>query len=97
MQALSVINAAAEILPPDDGQLHSALRRHSTAWKVPEKTPQPPQSADGLSASEPAGPNAPEDSAPTGREEGAVGPAQETTTSAEAPLGDSEFDRPWTE
>jgi hypothetical protein len=90
-QAGPIINAAAQVLPPDDSQLKSAKRRHASAWEKPAEEPVPASAelaADNFAATaaENPGSGAAEDSVP------AVAPAVDNVRTPEG-----EFDSPWTE
>ena len=103
-QAISVVNAAAQFLPADDGQLRSAMRRHQAEWraKADAETPVPPTPAEEEppfvpeAAAEPTG----EIREPAPDDGGVQAPKEDSPPDAgsvsENANDESEFNRPWT-
>lgn len=101
-QAMAVIRAAGEVLPPSDSQLRSAIRRHSPAWAKgrPEKSGPAEAHAAGTAAGADAGEGAHEPLEAPPPAPPLPGALPLTTGVPEAtppaPSGDGEFDQPWT-
>lgn len=98
-QALPIINAAAEILPADDGQLRSALRRHSGTWQKHGHASRPDQPSEMQPETQSdMQPDPPPVTVPTPTDSVAT-PEDSAMPSAAAgdESPDDEFDRPWTE
>jgi hypothetical protein len=98
-QAMPIITGASAALTPGDTLLRSAVRRHSSAWKVPSAStdaPAAPPVAEGKSVTLPAAPVVADvvDTAPT-PDVPAAAPAQSAAEPTAAPLT-GEFDSPWT-
>jgi hypothetical protein len=87
-QAIPVINAAAAFLPADDGQLRSAIRRHSSEWQAdadpPTESPAEP-SASGGDPSDEAGGEAPSADRPVGDAFAGEAPSAEADSPAADP------------
>jgi hypothetical protein len=93
-QAMPIITGASEALTPGDTLLRSAVRRHSSAWKVPspsQDAPAAPPVAEGAPATLPV---APVDTAPM-PDAPAEAPAQNAGESPAVPMT-GEFDSTWT-
>jgi hypothetical protein len=104
-QAIPVINAAAEVLPADDSQLRSAIRRHSSEWQanadsetdsppIPLTVEEPPveisaEASTAESTSESTEPAPAGDAEPAPSEDPAPPPAEAVTP-------ETEFEHPWT-
>jgi hypothetical protein len=96
-QALSVINAAAEVLPAEDGQLRSALRRHRGAWQEHAPTARPDAPSEARPEAQPE--TRLEASLAPGPTDAAATP-EDSALPCAAPLDGvpvGEFDKPWTD
>jgi hypothetical protein len=98
-QALSVINAAAEVLPAEDGQLRSALRRHSGAWQKHGHADLPAEQSEMRPETQSdAPPDLPPVTVPTPTDSVATDEdSAMTSSSTPDESADGEFDRLWTE
>jgi hypothetical protein len=92
-QARPIITGASEVLTPGDTLLHSAVRRHSSAWKVPSPSKDapaaPPVAASAVPVVTDTIDAAPAHVAP------AAAPAQNAGEPPAAPMT-GEFDSTWT-
>jgi hypothetical protein len=98
-QAMPIITGASEALTPGDTLLRSAVRRHSSAWKVPspsQDAPAAPPVAEGAAVTLPAAPVVADavDIAPM-PDVPAAAPAQSVGEDSAAPMT-GEFDSTWT-
>jgi hypothetical protein len=104
-QAIPVINAAAKVLPADDSQLRSAIRRHSSEWQaeadpeadsppIPLTVEEPPVK---ISAEATVAETTGESTEPAPAENAEPAPGEDPTPPpAEAVTPESEFEHPWT-
>jgi hypothetical protein len=90
-QARPIITGASEVLTPGDTLLHSAVRRHSSAWKVPSPSKDAPAAPSVAAAATPAV----ADAVDAAHVAPAAAPAQNAGEAPADPMT-GEFDSTWT-
>ena len=100
-QAMPIITGASEVLPPGDTLLHSAIRRHSSAWQAPaspppEESPAPLPLADAAPVEPPVAPSIADAVDASVLEAPADAPAQDAGEPPAPLTSENEFDSLWT-